>query len=319
LQKRGFARAFAHKTKKKRASLSLVMSVDNLNSFTNFESYLGRSEPVCIRGGVSDWKAISHWFVDGSATAVLDALSKERRGTLVNMSISETDTFYGDIYANERLEVRFDEFLKVFERGQSVGEWNVEQRGPAPHYYLAQAPIWHADAEVTSLSALRDDCALPNDCVRALARCAAPVKVLEQNLWMCVERSIAAAHYDANHGLLGLVHGRKCVYMLPPVDSDALHPRSLACDSPNHGTRVLDASVPGVRAVVLSAGDCVYIPDGWWHSVESDAQTIGVNFWFSTVAESICTNTPNLAVSVCRFGQAMHGDHTDLPDETGAF
>lgn len=182
---------------------------------------------------------------------------------------------------------------------------NTSTRKRGPFYYLAQSTIWQSShvggvgGKDCALSGLRQDALLPQAAIEAIARCGETSTLLEQNLWMCVEKSTAATHYDANHGLLGVVCGRKTVTIAEPLSSSRIAPRSIAGDSANHATLALTEHI-GAQTVVLNAGDLCFIPDGYWHSVVSDAQTIGVNFWFSSIAASLSLSTPNIGMGVTR-------------------
>jgi hypothetical protein len=37
-----------------------------------------------------------------------------------------------------------------------------------------------------------------------------------------------------------------------------------------------------IRYDELAPGDALYIPEGWWHQVDSDAHTAAVNFWWES-------------------------------------
>jgi hypothetical protein len=48
-------------------------------------------------------------------------------------------------------------------------------------------------------------------------------------------------------------------------------------------------------AMVGQPGDALFIPEGWWHQVNSEAGTIAVNFWWSSgITASIGTARPSL-------------------------
>jgi ribosomal protein L16 Arg81 hydroxylase len=38
---------------------------------------------------------------------------------------------------------------------------------------------------------------------------------------------------------------------------------------------------------VLEAGEMLYIPEGWWHYVVSEPNTLAVNFWLESVFTKI--------------------------------
>ena len=52
--------------------------------------------------------------------------------------------------------------------------------------------------------------------------------------------------------------------------------------SPHHSAMALDDldALSAEATYRLGPGDGVFIPEGWWHQVDSVAGTIGVNFWF---------------------------------------
>jgi len=48
------------------------------------------------------------------------------------------------------------------------------------------------------------------------------------------------------------------------------------------------------------AGDALFIPAGWWHQVDSSAQTIAVNYWFATPKTTSLTPAPHTAFFAAR-------------------
>jgi hypothetical protein len=135
----------------------------------------------------------------------------------------------------------------------------------------------------------------------------------EANLWACAGAVESTAHYDADDNVLAVLVGRKIVALASPAASGAVmgvYP--LYSLSANHAAADLfapldsalgEASVAGPAAtaaarpvtthsfgrsggsveityVTVAAGDALYIPEGWWHAVRSDAGTVAVNFWF---------------------------------------
>eukprot|EP00873_Tetraselmis_striata_P040265 jgi/Tetstr1/460529/TSEL_005788.t2 len=79
--------------------------------------------------------------------------------------------------------------------------------------------------------------------------------------------------------------------------SAGLYPKAVFGESPNHSCvnfRQPDsirfpkhASVASLAvAVILQAGDALFIPEGWWHQVTSVAGTSAVNFWWQSKASA---------------------------------
>lgn len=117
------------------------------------------------------------------------------------------------------------------------------------------------------------------------------------NLWMAVRASRTSLHYDAYRNVLVVLHGRKTVTLYAPSESGKLYPFPVHSKSANHSQvdvsnpdlgrhpRFADAK-PHMR-VVLDAGDALFIPEGWWHQVDSDAFSIAVNFWFDGLQKQL--------------------------------
>ena len=112
------------------------------------------------------------------------------------------------------------------------------------------------------------------------------------SVWISVNKSRSGLHYDCNHNLLCVVVGQKTVTLFPPSDTAKLHPAPVYSESCNHTLLAPNADfAPSPErqgsVFVLGAGDALFIPEGWWHTVESTSHTIGVNFWWSGLRPSI--------------------------------
>lgn len=125
------------------------------------------------------------------------------------------------------------------------------------------------------------------------------IHVREVNLWYAPCETRTNTHYDGNHNILIVLKGTKTIELCPsnvirgsPIHSEhANHPalwRSVevgwncpvfpSFEKELHAMRNNFKS----RAVVvsISAGEAIFIPEGWWHRVESSADCLAVNFWF---------------------------------------
>lgn len=130
------------------------------------------------------------------------------------------------------------------------------------------------------------------------------------NLWINLEKSKSKLHFDLYDNLLTVMHGRKIVYLFPP-DCPAV-----ICKSKNlnliHEAKIKPEYLPkrknlsslrkhfvksctkfkklwkvGMKKCILEAGDSLRIPEGWFHYVISDKETIAFNFWFKSILEDI--------------------------------
>lgn len=150
--------------------------------------------------------------------------------------------------------------------------------------YLAQVPIMNSNCqEKVQLGTLREDIQTP------------PIlgaKYLSSiNLWMNNAQSRSSTHYDPHHNLLCIVSGRKQVVLWPPSASPSLYPMPIYGEASNHSSVALENPDYSIypraehlmefgQKVVLEAGDALFIPEGWFHQVDSDDFTIAINFWW---------------------------------------
>lgn len=139
------------------------------------------------------------------------------------------------------------------------------------------------------------------------------IQLREINLWACTKDSKTGTHYDGHHNLLMVLCGTKTVELSPPdcyrgspVHGDhANHPyllRSMQVGGNliNEDFRDEVSGIASMRAgrhnivVAISAGDAIFIPEGWWHRIESSANCIAVNVWFDhrgSSISSLCNKT----------------------------
>ena len=120
--------------------------------------------------------------------------------------------------------------------------------------------------------------------------------VIEQmNLWMNIFPASTTLHYDANNNILVVLEGQKDVTLFSPSATKFLKPAAAHNEYPNHSaltpeeadqlvdslrTEATDTTDCLAYSVTLSAGDALFIPEGWWHQVRSQKCTMALNFWF---------------------------------------
>ncbi|KAH9729656.1 JmjC domain-containing protein [Citrus sinensis] len=286
---------------------------DQLPSATQFASQIESSNiPAVFKGCIKDWKAFSNW---NPTEGGLDYL-QERLGTsVVEAMLSRTaPIFYGDIRRHERVALPFSTFIglckqhkqKMYDGCDDYVEPELHRQvdsnlespsllsgDVAPQQlYLAQAPIMSAENEETvQLETLKEDIATPAFLETK--------KLAAINLWMNNAKSKSSAHYDPHHNLLCIVAGCKQVVLWPPAASPMLYPMSVYGEASNHSSISLEnpdfsiyprAEHSGEysQKVILHAGDALFIPEGWFHQVDSDDLTIAVNFWWrSSIMSSL--------------------------------
>ena len=113
----------------------------------------------------------------------------------------------------------------------------------------------------------------------------------DARLWMSQGNTTSSLHFDTHDNLLLQVDGDKEVLLWHPNESAKLYMdfHDKFGLSPINVDRVDLERFPEVANAAtivanLSAGDAVYIPDGWWHVVRSHKRNIAVALEFAPFA-----------------------------------
>ncbi|MEW5316726.1 MAG: hypothetical protein WDW38_008077 [Sanguina aurantia] len=231
-----------------------------------------QGRPRLLSGLISDWPACKLWS-GAEGIQHLVALAGE---AAVQVMVSPDAVFCGDVARHEPLNCRLRD---VLERSSDASDCSTS--APSQHLYLAQAEL------TGGLEPLHQDFACPawltdSGCLPEVT-----------NMWLCTRGSCSSLHYDPYHNLLAVTTGSKTVTLYSPSLTPFLYPMSISGDSPNHSCvncKEPDFEThPGFRYaqsqavhVHLKAGDCLFIPEGWWHQVDSTGLTIAINFWWTS-------------------------------------
>lgn len=280
-----------------------IRSYEELPTAKDFESLIESSNvPAVFCGCTKGWKAFSHW---NPSNGGLDYLQTRVGSCIVEAMVSQSaPVFYGDLGSHQRVPLPFSSFLdfcKKRTQKQSKHEQSLEHCHASQTHddtqepslaledvpeqiYLAQVPIMNSDREErVQLEILREDILMP------------PILVSKElssiNLWMNNAQARSSTHYDPHHNLLCIVSGRKQVVLWPPSASPSLYPMPIYGEASNHSSVTLEnpdysvypsaeCSMEFAQKVVLQAGDALFIPEGWFHQVDSDDLTIAINFWW---------------------------------------
>ncbi|KAL3517617.1 hypothetical protein ACH5RR_020206 [Cinchona calisaya] len=272
---------------------------DKIPSVEEFTSQIElQNVPAVFSGCVKNWKAFSQW---NPSNGGLDYLQEKVRSSSVEAMLSQqAPVFYGDIRSHERVSLPFATFIEYCKdilQDRSDGEDSfIESKKHTPaeshnnqhefpeQIYLAQVPILNIErTEKVQLECLGEDIEMPSFLESKT--------MASVNLWMNNARSRSSTHYDPHHNLLCIVSGCKQVVLWPPSACPFVYPRPIYGEASNHSA--LDLETPNFCAypraehsdefsqkIILHAGDALFIPEGWYHQVDSETLTIAVNFWW---------------------------------------
>ena len=289
----------------------LVQRWDNLPSQTEFVKIEDGNVPAVFVGALTSWPAYKLWDPSEGGLQHLKAMAGP--AIVQAMATNSGTNFYGDIRSHERVPIRFDTFLSLADSAGVCGDGkgiqtnlNNEVRddddddySESPGFsveemfdgslYLAQVGI-HSQEIGSSppLKALRKDIEIPNFLLSP---------VVSINLWMSVNGSRSSIHYDPLHNLLCVISGCKEVRLWPPSSAPSLYPLPVYGEASNHSgvdfikpdlsnhPRFVSAG-ENCQTVILNAGDALFLPEGWYHQVDSGSLTIAVNLWWQSAISS---------------------------------
>ncbi|WJZ90079.1 hypothetical protein VitviT2T_009253 [Vitis vinifera] len=282
-----------------------------LPSSLDFASVESRNVPAVFIGCIKNWRAFSNW---NPSNGGLDYLQERVGSSTVEAMLSRSaPVFYGDLRSHERVPLPFSDFIgfcKQRLQDKDVGgrvcfeserhglagsdaEQSNSLLGDAPQQiYLAQVPIMNVENDdKVQLATLIEDIQTP---------AFLETKTLASiNLWMNSAQARSSTHYDPHHNLLCIIAGCKQVVLWPPSASPLLYPMPIYGEASNHSSVALEDpdfsihpraehSMKHSQKVILHAGDALFIPEGWFHQVDSNDLTIAVNFWWrSNITSSL--------------------------------
>jgi hypothetical protein len=126
------------------------------------------------------------------------------------------------------------------------------------------------------------------------------------NIWINITKNKSLLHFDLYDNYLYMLQGKKTVYLLPP-DSKLTEDKSIFEDgfhqvSLNLPKDLTSAKAMGLRRkiakqkfygeklrcgevikVVIGRGEVLRIPEGWYHYVISEPNTVALNFWWTSI------------------------------------
>ncbi len=217
--------------------------------WSSFRPFVARTAPFSPRIDVADFA--------GSATEID-----------VSYTLGDNDTLQGD--PKERLfcMMKASAFAARF---VAVEDGRQTHASPGqPRYYVSQVPLFSARGQPAPLS---EHFGLP-----IVPMSIADRKLESVNVWINIEQSHTSLHYDSFHNFLVVAKGSKTVYMTSPKNTIHLSPNAAYSGVANHSSLSLARGgaqpVRRVARVQLAAGDCLFIPEGWWHEVTSAPLTV---------------------------------------------
>jgi lysine-specific demethylase 8 len=259
--------------------------------FEEFQHHLDKiNTPIIMDGAIVHWPARTNWI---SPSYWMEKTLGGRRLVPVEVGSQYTDQAW-----SQRI-IPFGEFLSTYMLNEAI------ETG-----YLAQYDLF------AQIPGLRSDVQVPDYCY-----CSPPhpangsfnaTKEVDEplmNLWFGPAGTKTPLHTDPYSNILAQVMGYKYVRLYPPRETDKLYPMGIddkGVDMSN--TSSVDVSLARLQGLVeaddlrkvqqqrekyplfddtefvegiLGPGECLYVPQGWWHYVEGLTIGASVSFWWN--------------------------------------
>lgn len=267
-----------------------MASIAHQPSLEAFQIHLDRhTTPLLLTGIIDDWPAIQKWQ---DPSHLLRLTLGGRR--CVPIEIGETYT-----HADWRQEIMpFRKFFQTYllpDKPNEIG-------------YLGQHNLFH------QLPALQREIRTPDYCFSAPPEAipvsrlglptVPPVDEPQKNFWLGPKGTRTPLHTDPYHNIFCQIVGYKYVRLYPPEATESVYPRGIDENGINESNTSqveirLDRALPGDVAVdeqqmfpqfmsqddyceaIVGPGECLYIPAGWWHYIESLTTSYSVSFWWN--------------------------------------
>ncbi|VDK83118.1 unnamed protein product [Litomosoides sigmodontis] len=237
---------------------SIDVNVYELPSFEEMLKIIENQKPVVIRGLVNQWPAFAKWNF-----------------SYFNESIGhrtvpiEIGSNYADSDWKQTL-MTFHDFIEKF----------IECEDSDNPGYLAQHRLFDQIPE------LLDDIIIPDYCAFGEEG----IDNVDMNVWIGPAGTVSPLHFDPKNNIFCQVVGRKFLRLVSAAETEAVYPRK---DGFLTNTSQLDMRYPDITKFprfreahvfecVLYAGECLFIPAGFWHYVLALDPSISVSCWFST-------------------------------------
>jgi hypothetical protein len=259
-------------------------------SLEEFQVHLNNlMTPLLLTNTIDDWPAMKTWQ---DPTHLLRLTLGGRR--CVPVEIGETYT-----HADWRQEIMP---LRKFMHNYLL------PNEPKEIGYLGQHNLFH------QISTLQRDIRIPDYCYTAPPESTPssriglppvpPVDEPQKNVWLGPKGTRTPLHTDPYHNIFCQVVGYKYVRLYPSEATESVYPRGIDENGINESNtseveirldheRVGNVTVEeeerfplflaqsGYREAIVGPGECLYIPAGWWHYIESLTASYSVSFWWN--------------------------------------
>ena len=259
-------------------------SIDRFEK-SNINNVAKGPTPIVFRDALTNWPAF-HERPWSSPAYLMEKTFGGRRLIPVEVGKSYTEEGWGQSI------ITFKDFMHKYLLKEG-DEGDVESGNGIG--YLAQHDLF------SQIPALRSDISVPIYCYTDPPRGPSAMRKAKLdepllNAWFGPAGTVSPLHTDPYHNILCQVVGRKYIRLYSPEEWRKLYPRGIEEGGINmsNTSRVSVEAAPDelkqkfprfvgapYLETILSEGESLYIPTGWWHYVRSLTVSFSVSFWWN--------------------------------------
>lgn len=218
-----------------------------------FRLYYAHHRPLLMEGAIDHWPAMARWSLAHFEAVLGDPVIQVQ-------TKRDSSPDYESRSDLHRERIRFAEFAGRLRHTHPTNDFYLTANNNDENRAVF-GPLWGDIGELPGI--LADD-----------ARDGG-------FLWIGPQGTITPFHHDLTNNLLIQVSGRKKVWLVPSWETPRMR-NHLHCFSLHAGPSAIAALPPAERPAmmecIISPGDALFIPVGWWHHVEGLDMTIGLSF-----------------------------------------
>ncbi|VDN82558.1 unnamed protein product [Brugia pahangi] len=242
---------------------SIYVDVCELPSFEEMLKIIRNKKPVVIRGLVNQWPAFRKWNFSYFNELI------GHRTVPIEIGNSYADSDW------QQVLMTFRTFIQKFIECENSD-------GPG---YLAQHRLFDQIPELLDDIIIPDYCSFGED----------GLDNVDINIWIGPSGTVSPLHFDPKSNMFCQVVGRKFLRIIPATETENVYPRQdgILTNTSQFNDLQIDVRCPDLTEFprfreahvfdcTLYAGDCLFIPAGFWHYVFALDPSISVSCWFTT-------------------------------------
>ncbi len=260
-----------HQLKKREWLIETVDQLAQLNSgyseeipsitapqFSGFiKDYYSQHRPVILKEGIEHWPALHKW----SPQYFASKFGHHSVEVQMNRNLDEQFERHSPLL---KQKMKMSEFVsKVMAVDASNDFYMTANNATNSHQMLQELFLDIGDfAEGYCDSALKDE---------------------RSFLWFGPKGTFTPLHHDLTNNMLVQIYGRKKVTLIPALQVPHLYNDHWVFSELSNAKKIDFEKYPLARSItpvecILNAGEALFIPIGWWHSVESLDVSISISF-----------------------------------------